>query len=572
MPTLPNPDEYSRVAPRPSTTVATPDVRGVGMADRALGSTITQLADQETKRLDDLLVSDAETKLMQQELALTEEYRKVQGGDVLKPDFAKTFQDRYSTGAQGLAQGLNTPAQRERFMAIAKRRGVAFDAQRTGYAMGEADRFETTQHNARMETITNTALTQYADPSAVAANAMALNDEVVKWGIKKGMSDPAIASAYTKKVNGAYYSALVEQALSNNDTSTANTLFAAGKALMSPEQATALGNRLKVGNDFSEGQKLAIEAQGMLGAGKSMQDVEMFVASKATTPGAYNAAQTIFGNFQQANAKAQQEAQGSVLEMYHTSGSNLAAKQKVMASQEYAKLTPAQRATAIDYMENDLAQDKSQARADIQFGWSQENQAYARQERARAEELRKTTDKFKSPEAMATFFTTISSPQLKDMTRQQIYGMLPAIGMDNVSKILAEQKVVQEGAKPLSIDKDLVNAAMPADIKKDTKTAKRDAFEGYVKAATLEWQQANPGRKPTLEEQKAIVRSANSTFTLPGQWFGTSKYSVTDETPQNRADEANAKRDIIRAATARGKTLTPEQVDQVYRRSLIPTE
>lgn len=576
---LPNPAEFNRVTPQVRPVVTQLDTRGVGAGDRALGATITQLADREIQRLDDVMISDAETKLMQQELTLTEEYKKVQGGDVLNPEFNKTYQDKYRLSVDAISQGLNTPAQKEKFNAIAKRRGVGFDAQRTSYAMGEADRFETTQHNARLQTITDTALSQYANPQSVAANAAALNDEIVKWGVKKGMSDPAVAAAYSKQVNGAYYNALIEQALVNNDVSTANNLYAASKNLLTLPQQQALQNRLKVSNDFTEGQKLAIEAQGMLASGKTMQDVEMYVASSATSPGAYNAAQTIFTNFQQANNKAQLEAKGTVLEMYHSSGSNAAAKQKVLGSQDYAKLTPAQRAEVIDYMENDISQDKSQARADIQFAWATENQLYARGQRRIAEQNAAIDRKFKSPEVMAKFYQTLVSPQLATMTRQEVYGMLPQLGYDNVNKILAEQKVQQDGAKPLVLDKDLIEAAMPPNLKKDTRTARVDAYNGYVKAALLEWQQNNPGKKPNLEEQKAIARSANAEFNLPVSWFGlpegwfgTNKYTVIDEVPKNRVDEAGAKRDIIRAATAKGKTLTPEQVDEIYRRSLIPTE
>jgi hypothetical protein len=108
---------------------------------------------------------------------------------------------------------------------------------------------------------------------------------------------------------------------------------------------------------------------------------------------------------------------------------------------------------------------------------------------------------------------------------------------------------------------------MPADLKKDSKTAKKDAYLGFVQEAAMEWQSANPGKTPTLEDQKAIARSANAQFTLPGRVFGTNTYSTGDTNIPNTA-ESRAKRDIIKAATAKGKTLTPEQVDAVYRRSL----
>lgn len=568
MPTLPNPEEVSRIAPKPSGAVANYSTQAVGSGDSSLGDNITTLADAETKKLDALKADDAETTLMRKELELTAAYKETKGGDVLSPDYHKSSKEQYSTAAQGIQETLSTPAQKAQFNAIAKRRSVAFDAARTGYAVGEADQFETTQHEARVQVITDTATSQYANPTAVAAANAQLNDEVIKWGVKQGMSDPAIAAAYHKKTNGAFYNALIEQAIANSDTSSANTLFAASSRFLSPEQSKSIQNQLKAGNDYEEGKALAIEGQRMLNDGKSMSEVGMYVTSNAKTPGAYSAAQTIFTNFQQDAAKAQAEKEGSVYNLYHQiadKSGGIAAKNKILRSPEYAKLTEMQRSKAYDYMDADVSQHNAERRADVQFGWAAENHNDAVEARKDAKVAKAEVQKFKTPEVMAKFSQVITDPNLAGMSRNAIHLLAPEIGYTNVQYLLKEQEILNTQVKPLKLDADILNAAKPPELKKDTKTANSDAYDGFVKSALLDWQALHPNKQPSVEEQKAIARSANTEYNVATPWYNKGSFKAY-EVPSNEkyATEAEDKRGIIQAAAARGITLTSAQVEAKY--------
>ena len=568
MPILPDPNEISRVAPRPSTSVSSYSTKAAGAGASILGDSVTEMANVEIKRLDALKADDAETALMRKELDLTEAYKNVKGGDVLSPDFHSSFQDEYKTATAGIEDSLSTPAQKAQFQQLAKRRALGFDASRVTYAMGEADQFEATQHKARVQVLTDTAISQYANPDAVASANAQLNDEVIKWGVKQGMSDPAIASAYHKKVNGDFYNTLIEQAISNEDTSTANTLFAASSRFLSTDQFKSIQHQLKAGNDFTEGQTLAVEAQKMLGEGKSMADVELYVAGTAKTPGAYNAAQTIFTNFQQANAKAQAEMEGSVYNAYHTLADKVGANQakvQVLRSPEYAKLSETQRAKAFDYMDADVSQHKSERRADIQFGWAAENHADAVEARADAKVAKTIAKKFNSPEAMAQFSRIITDPNLKNKTRPEIFALLPDLGLASVERLLKEQETLNQQVKPIKLDDDIMEAAMPPDLKKDTRTANADAYRGFVKSALMDWQDLHPGKQPSREEANAIARSANSTYKVATPWYAKDTFKAY-ESPKDAgyATEAEDKKGIIQAAAARGLTLTPEQIEVKY--------
>lgn len=565
MATLPNPAEQQRVAPRPSNAVAGYNSGIEAQANIQLGNTITALAQEETRRLDAEMADAAETKLMEKELELQQEYAQVKGEGVLKPDFHKSFQDKYAAYRDEISNSLSTPAQRSRFNTTASRRAVSFDANRVSYAMGEADQFRKDKHHARLKVLTDTAVAQYANPANVATANMQINDEIVKWGISQGMSDPDIAAAYSKKVNGDFYSALIGQALINNDTSTANTLYAASSRFLSEEQNKSISSQLKVGNDYTEGQRLAVEAQAMVAAGKPTTEIELFLA-KASTPGAYNAAQTVFTNLQQANVKAQSEALGAVTRMYHESGSNINAKQKVLGSAEFKRLTDEQRTKVYDYIDADLQQDKSQSRADIQFQWSREAHQDAVIARKDAAIARAEAKRYKSPEVMAAFARTITDRNLKDKTRDEIWGLAPTLGVSNVEKILSEHETLNKNLKPVSLDNDLVKQGMPPKGFKNKETAA--AYEGTVKALTMEWQAQHPNKQPTLEEQKTIIRAATTEFTTNSGYFDHD-YSLYEPLPTGRdANEAAVKRDIIRDAALRGKTLTTKQIDELYRKSL----
>jgi hypothetical protein len=567
MATLPNPDETQRVAPNARSSVVSYNATIDSEAMVRQGHIISTIADREIQRIDTLKAQDAETELMRAELELGEQYKSVKGGDVLKPEFHKGFKERYNDTAKQIQSTLSTPQQKARFQEIMKRRSVGFDAGRITYAMGEEERFEKDQHVARIQVLTDTAAAQYANPDVIASTAMQLEDEIVKWGKRQGMTDPNMAQAFAKETKGNFYAALIDKALTDNDTSTANSLYAASKGLLSAEQSRSFSNQLKVGNDFKEGQTLAVQAQQMVAEGKSLAEVELFVAT-ASTPGAYTAAQTIFGNLQQASKKEQDVAFGTVTRMFHDGGSDLAAKIKVLDSPEFRKLTDAQRTAFYDYTDTDLRQDITQRRADIQFGWAAEANAEARVSRAEAKTERALNKKYKSPEAMAKFNRSFSN--LKNTSVEELYALSPDIGITNVNHLVSAKKNIEAGNKPLELNKALLEAAMPPDLKKDSKEAKRDAYIGYAKAALMEWQANNPGKTPTLEQEKAIMSSANAEYTVPNRWVSgnVDKYSVMDELPSRNTGEATAKRDILRAAAAKGKTLTPAQVDVIYKRSL----
>lgn len=566
---LPNPEEQARVAPRASTNVSTYNPGNYGKTLQAEGDQLLEMAAAEGRRLDDLKATDAETQLMRREIELHAEYSKAKNDGVLATDYHKRSQEQYATTVEGIKSTLSTPAQQARFKAIADRRAVSFDASRVAYAMGEADRYEGIVYQGRVAVLEDTAAVSYSKPDVVAQSLLSLEKTFSDEMIRKGVKDPAVLTSELKNLRGNFYAKIIDSALVDNNATEANNMYAAARGMLSTEQKKAFESRLKPANDFAEGQKLAVEAQTMVAAGKTSAEVEMYVAKNASSPGAYNAAQTIYTNFQQANAKATAESEGTVIMAYHQGGSPIASKAKVLGSLEYQKLTPTQQVKVLDYIDADIQQHKAQARADVQFGWSAEAHRDAVEARKDAKAAKAEANKFKSPEAMAAFSKMITDPALKDKSRAEIWAASTAIGPALTEKVLQEQEALNRMDKPISLDKDILEAAKPASLKKDSKTASNDAYDGFVKQALMEWQAANPGKRPTVDEQQAIARSANSEYTTAGSLWGVNTHKAYEELPTGKvASEAQVKQGIIKAAAKRGLTLSTSQINDKYKKYL----
>jgi len=568
---LPNPDELQRVTPQPSSGVASYTPDAVDAAQISQGQQISQMAAQETAKLDQLKTTDAETQLMQKELDLKTEYSGIKGGGVLMTDFNQNSQDQYKGSVQSITDSLATPAQKAQFQQIAARRAVAFDAGRISYAMGEAYRFRGQVYIDRLGAIEATAMASYTQPDVVAQSMLSLEDTYAKEMVRLGVSDPDMLSQGLAALRSDFYSKILTHELANNDTASANATFAAAGNLLTDQQKQAFADRLKPANDFAEGQKLAVQAQSMIASGKPLTEVELTLTKSATTPGAYNAAKTIFNNLEQANDKAQAQAEGSVLMLYHQSGNPVAAKAAVLGSQQFQSLTPMQQSKVYDYMGTDERQDIMQNRQDVQFGqsqkqfaWSQTSHAHEMQNWKDEDANRAEAAKYKTPQAMASFYGAITDPTLATKSHAEIWGKYgPTIGPALTAKVIDEFDTVVKQQKPLELDDDILEAAKPAGLKKNITEANNDAFKGFVKSSLMDWQAQHPGKAPTPDDQRAIAASANTTYG-ENHWYAPSPAPAYQGPPSDWVQKLQTSSSKIN-----GKPLTDAQVQTAWRKRAL---
>lgn len=567
MPRLPTLDDLDRVRAQPSGAIVSGRTGDVARAAQSAGAEIEALASQEVERLDTLKITEAETALMRAELELEQEYKQVKNGGVLQPDFHRTFQDRYKSAAERASGLLSTPAQKAKFGQVVGRRGVGFDAGRVSYAMGEAEQYKKVVFESRAEAIIDKGATVYKDPTELSRASLELEDFYSRAMVEEGITDVVVLETGLKDLRQKFWGRAIEQAINNNDVSTATTLFAGARGMLTQEQQRAYGNTLDSANATQLGTTIAREAYDMLQAGANPAKVELYVMERAgSSKEAYSAAQAGLTNIREAETRARAEQKGTLLEQFSKQGANARARASIMASPEFHRLSPIVRGELSEYMREQAEQAT--------------DRAYTLQQRARAAEEDRIKAKYRSPEVLAAFYREITNPALKDKSRQEIWSMTPDIGPDLVSKLLTEHDKQLSGQKPITLDKTIIEAAKPPSLKKDKKAAQNDAFEGYIREATAEWEAQNPGKKPGVEEQKAIARSALTEYNISGRYYGTTTLKAYENpegvTKDARMPEAEWKRAYIRHVAAvdpgRKTPVTPEEIDAKYVEYLIDLE
>lgn len=565
MPQLPDPNALNRLSANPGTTVATYTPGQVGAALEKLGGTVANQANnlqyviaREKDHLDKMRVQDALNQLetQQQEMTLGENgYRRKLGGDVLTPDYTKSYASAFDTAVAGLGTKL-TPQQRVLFDQNAKQQKVQFQAGMMQHAMGQATDYEKQIFNDTLTATQNAAAVNWADPKAVESQLVKANVLIADRLDRLGMKDPTIRAVQAKEVEGGVHSAVIVAALNADNAGYAKSYFDTNKEFMTPQQVKAVEGQIKPATDFARGRDLGTEAFKMLQSGKSAVDVEAYLVSKADTPGIHQQAQSIYGQLTQAVKVQDANAKGSIIEKFSLAGANGAAMNSVLNSPEYRALTPEQRGPVAEYM-------RGQARATGEFYRVQNDRANAK--------------KAEDPKVYAAFLDTLESPEFTSMSRAEIYAMAPTVGPQLVKQLLAEQKNQQSGVAKFQIDSDLFNGSVPASAQGDAQ--KTRAYKGVVESKLQEFLETEK-RKPTLDEQKALLRTGSEVYIEAGRVYGTNEreaYQLTPGRPSYPAAFASQAKGVVgdnpeKLADAWGFVDGMRTLARIKKMKVIPTE
>jgi hypothetical protein len=204
-------------------------------------------------------------------------------------------------------------------------------------------------------------------------------------------------------------------------------------------------------------------------------------------------------------------------------------------------------------------------------------QSRATSEFFRVQQDRANAKKADDPKVFAAFLDTLESPDFPKMSRQEIYALSPTLGSPLVKQLLAEQKSQQSGVAKFQIDADMFNAAVPPSAQGDKERTK--AYKGMVESKLQDFLETEK-RKPTLEEQKAILRSGSELFVEAGRFFGTNEreaYALNPDRPSYpQAFGTRAKAivgtDPAKLADAWGFVTGLQQLAKIKKMKVIPTE
>jgi hypothetical protein len=508
MPTLPDPNAINRLSAQPLSGVATYQAGQTGAALAQLGgaaanqgNNLQYVVARQQDHLDKLKVQDALNKLSTHVNDATvgeNGYKRVMNGDVLTPNYQKNYLSQFDTAASGVTANL-TPEQKLVFDEHVKQQRVQFQAGLMQHAMGQTQSYEDQVYKDTLTTATQSAATQWNDPKAVEAALVKANVNLATRLDRAGLRDPVTREAHLKETEGSVHSAVILAALNADNVGYAKSYYDANKEQMTPQQAKAVEGQIKPAADFARGRDIGLEAYKMQQSGKSGVDIEAFIASKADTPGVYSQAQSVLGQFQQAAKVDDENSRGTIIEKFAMGGASVATMNKLVNSAEYRALTPVQRAATIEYMRKASKEGESDGASD--------------------------------PKVYAKFLDLVGSPDLATMSRQQIFAMQPQLGKQLTRQLLVEQKSQQSGAAKFSIDTDLINSSIPASAQGDKE--KIQAYKGMAESKLQEWKEVNK-KIPTLDEQKAILRSASEVYVEAGRFFGTNEreaFNLTEGRP-----------------------------------------
>jgi hypothetical protein len=513
MPTVPTYDNFQatpNTLPQARASLPTmPDVAGqqareMGQGLQRVGSVLAQAAADEIASVDNAriqeqysLLSKAANESLYGEAGVMQLQGKQAAGAAVKwnGDFDKI--------AGQLSEGL-IPRQREKFTALVEstRRGMYNNVLR--HEATQARLYKDEAYKALLAGGLETVGLNYRD-----GDMFALQHDIARQAM---LQRPEYQRADAKgreiqdaELRGSFHAQVVNAALADNNTEFADAWYKANRDNIPLEQRGVLEKHLKPATDFAAGKQLALTAMERIAKGEPPAAVERELAEKAATPQAWNIAQGMLREQQDAAQRQAAQASGAMLERFELAPSHKTLN-ALLGDRAFQALEPETRGNLVKYMRAELEQADDRARA-------------------------RRNDQFRSPEAFQTFLDTLESPQFGALSRQEIYNLRPVIGPELTTKLLGEHKAVQGQAGRFQIDRKLIDDAIPKALLAKGNQDKENHFRGIVAASLIDWKARNPGKTPTPDEQMEIIGGASREYVVAGRLWGTNTVKAYELKP-----------------------------------------
>lgn len=509
--TDPGSAEFARVAGR--------QAQDFGKALTGFGSEMNKLAVAEQDEIDQARLQEQYTRLSKAANASLYGDGGVMG---LSGSQAVGAADKWSVDYDKVASELSGelhPRQAQKFQKIVQVTKRAYHDNVMRHEFRQAQSYKDETGKAAIDQALENAGANYQDGQTVD----------LQLGLARGVmlgrpeylgASPEVRQRMDAALEGSFHSRVVTAALDAGNTGYAKTWFDANKDRIPLDMRGKVEKQIKPATDFAEGKALALEAQRKVAAGEPVLAVESWLAEKASSKESHNVAQGMMAQYQDAQRRQDAHVQGGFLERFEMAPTRKSML-GILGDRGFQSMEPEARGKLVKYMRSELEQADDKARA-------------------------RQNDKFKSPEVFDKFLTTLESPTFGGMSRQEIYNLRPEIGPELTGKLLVEHKDAATRTTRFQIDKDLLNEAVPKELLAKQNKDKLNAYHGIVETELIKWKQANPGKLPTLDEQKKIARSANAEYVDVG-WFNTRVHAYdlkegrTSAVPKDFFDALKAK-------------------------------
>lgn len=520
----------------------------LGKTLMGIGADLGRMAEEETRKLEDLSVQNALNELETADMEMTygdSGYTKTQGQKVLDTPLLKTMPEAYTQKINALGAKLTTPRAKALFELHAGKQKTQFTSRLMQHVAVQSEKAFGQTWEATKARLVNRAATE---PEMLDAH-LAKADELIASrmshdGLKPGSEE---AKLLADTVRGDLVMPAIQKALSADDAVTARALFNEHKKYLGTkaDDFEAAVVRLEA---ETAAVPLAQKALAAYRGGAKSTDVEKMIQNEAGANKVLrDTAQSEYGRLRTAYALDMQDQQGTIhLEFMNSPDSATASK--LQRSEAFLALPKQLQEQTAGYMRQQIEHQAALAR-------SLRAEARAIRSEARAEARAAAADKYDDPKVYARYLDIVTDrDQLARLKEGHLAALLPELGPQLTKSVLTEHKRVLAEGQRYALPSAPVEAAVAA-----LKPEKKKAAKGLISYQMNLWKDMHPGRIPTEEEQEQIIRSAFMEYTVKGgSWggFGDDKGMAFELRPMTR----DFRNQAVRAARAKGKQLTEQDL------------
>lgn len=499
MPRLPTPEDYGSVTPRATRGMARVEADPLGRTLVGISSDLSRMAEEETRKLEDLSVQNMLNELETVDMELTygdNGYTKTQGQRVLDTPLLKTMPETYTQKITALGAKLTTPRAKAVFETHAGKQKAQFVSRLMHHVAVQSEKaFGQTWEATKARLVTRAV----AEPEMLDAHLAKADELITSRMSHDGLKpDSEEAKLLVDTVRGDLVMPAIQKALSGDDAVTARALF--------NEYKKYLGAKA---DDFEtavvrlEAETAAVPlAQKALAAyrgGAKSTDVEKMIQDDAGASKVLrDTAQSEYSRLRTAYALDMQDQQGA-LHLEFMNSPDAATARKIQRSEAFLALPKHLQEQTAGYLRQQVEHQASLER-------SLRAEGRAMRAEARAEARMAEADKATDPTKYLRYLEIATSPGFAALSPNQIGAYLPELGRDHVNSLQALRKDLLARGQAYKISSPTVQAAV-AGLDKDKPLAL-----GLIEANLDAWKARNPGQLPSPEVETAIIGNALMDF------------------------------------------------------------
>lgn len=529
---LPDLGEQARPTPTPSGGIASYQPQSAASA-MAPGLAVSSVANdlgreaevwlaKEKHRVDTMMVEDATTKFRaaQQDLKMGKDgFINQRGVEALKKPILDDYTERLNKIAGELASKLS-PDQQAAFKNRTQVYGTEFRGDIMQHIVREGDRVEDQTFKDRVAGEQKQIAANWNSGAAIATSIAGIEGVSRQYGQSRGWDKPTI-DAYISEQKGIAGTAIVQQALADNNIGYAKDMLKQFKS----DIETSHFKTLKAQVDAGDKQAKVLSYSDEILATTKGYKAQMDKVQADFASGKIDAATRV-------GAEQRIDHKRAVGEQMKNDGD----KAMMGAAQEWIMQNPGKSALELPpnlkiwaKMTGNLAGLEGLATREGRPG-ERINELQVRG----ALMQQAATD----PDAFIADFKKTAFADRFDL------GLTGIKEMQNIASGMMQGT----GKYKIGFDEKIMRDAIPPALLSSGAKEKRNAFVGLQHEAQIEWKKANPGKMPTIEEQKTIARAANAEFVVVNRFVNDNVKAYEIKEGKDNAVPA----DFFKAMKAKG--------------------